>query len=335
MIFPSLGDGALSFQLSRQNNDLKTGLNRLSGELSSGEVSDRTRALGGDTSRFSGISHSLKILDTFRQATRETAQNLSAVQTTLSAFDGKRASLAADFLTVSESSPSYQVDEVSRKATTAFRDLVGTLNTRVADRTLLGGAAVDQTALASPDAMLADIAASVGPTTILNDIVAAVDTWFDDPAGGFATMGYTGDSGDRPSRALNETANVTLDARADDPAIRDVLKAAALASLADSMVNLAPQSKGALVFESGVRMQTAATGVAQLQSRVGFAEQEVERTSVENSARHAVLSAQYNDNIGADPFDTASALQSLQIQLETHYAMTARLSRLSLVEYLR
>jgi len=39
--------------------------------------------------------------------------------------------------------------------------------------------------------------------------------------------------------------------------------------------------------------------------------------------------------VNADPFETASTLQAVQLQLETHYAMTARLSRLSLAEYLR
>jgi flagellar hook-associated protein 3 FlgL len=82
-------------------------------------------------------------------------------------------------------------------------------------------------------------------------------------------------------------------------------------------------------------LQSAASGVAQLQSRIGFAEQSVERASVENTAQIAVLTIQRNDSVGVDPFEAATALQSLQIQLETHYAMTARLSSLSLVEYLR
>jgi flagellar hook-associated protein 3 FlgL len=335
MIFPSVGDGVMSFQLSRQNTDLKTGLYRLAGELSSGEVADRASALGGDTSRFSGIEHSLRVLETYGQATRETALTLTSMQTTLGAFDERRAALSSDLLTVSESSPSHLVNELAQQAGGTFQDLVSSMNTRVADRTLFAGAAVDGSALVDSETMLSDLVAAVGTSTTISDIVTTVEAWFEDPNSGFATSGYVGDSGDPQTRILNETASVDLDARADDPAVRDVLKSAALAALADRLSGLSDSDRGELLFESGVQLQSAASGVAQLQSRIGFAEQSVERASVENTAQIAALTIQRNDSVGVDPFEAATALQSLQIQLETHYAITARLSRLSLVEYLR
>ena len=39
--------------------------------------------------------------------------------------------------------------------------------------------------------------------------------------------------------------------------------------------------------------------------------------------------------VAADPFDAATGLQAAEAQLEALYTLTARLSRLSLTEYLR
>ena len=39
--------------------------------------------------------------------------------------------------------------------------------------------------------------------------------------------------------------------------------------------------------------------------------------------------------VAADPFETANALEAAKTQLETLYALTARLSRLNLADYLR
>ncbi len=38
--------------------------------------------------------------------------------------------------------------------------------------------------------------------------------------------------------------------------------------------------------------------------------------------------------IGADPYDTATEMEAVQGQLETLYTVTARLSRLSLADFL-
>jgi flagellar hook-associated protein 3 FlgL len=335
MYFSSYGDSALQFQTTRQSAVLKTDLARLAAEMSSGEVADKTKALGGDTIRLSGLEYSLDVLSAFQQATNETAQTLTATQVSLEAFDKKRETAAIGLLKISIDSPAHQVDELGRQASTAFIDMVSVLNTRNADRSLFAGVEVDKAALNDAEVMLTDIMTAIGTATSPNDIMNTIDTWFDDPAGGFATMGYTGDTGDKPTRAISETLTVTYEARADDPALRDVLKASAIATVADRLGTLGEPEKATLLRESGLRLQTAAVGIANLQSRVGFVEQSVKQAGVEHTAQKTALSIERNNTVSADPFETASALQTLQTQLELHYAMTARFARLNLGEYLR
>jgi hypothetical protein len=62
MNFASIGDAMQQFQLSRHNTSLKTSINTLATELSSGEKSDKVKAANGDTARFSAIDNRVKVL---------------------------------------------------------------------------------------------------------------------------------------------------------------------------------------------------------------------------------------------------------------------------------
>ncbi len=333
MTLSMIGDGARQFQLSRQNTSLKSDLNRLTSELSSGQVSDRSNAVNGRTARLGGIEHSLIILAGYQDTTRETGQLLETVQHVLAAIDNKREALAGDLLLVNHNSPAFQIDEAGRNAAADFSDIVNKLNTRSGERSLFSGAAVDRPALAAPEVILTELLTTIGSETNAVEIISRVEGWFDDP-GGFVAVGYLGDEGSAISRDLSATDTVSLDARADNDEIRDLLKAHAIAALADRAGGLEKSTKASLLEYAGLALQSAATPLTQLQTRVGFAEADVTRVTVSQSAEITMLSEAKNAYVAADPFEVATKLQALQIQLETHYAMIARLSRLNLSSYL-
>lgn len=335
MNYASLGDGMRQFQQSRQNFSLKTSLNTLVNELSSGEKSDKVKATNGDTARLSAIDNRLKVLSSLSFAAKETELTLSTTQTALNNFDIQRGALAEQLLPITSDSPDFQVDQAATAGRERFNGLVSTLNTRLGDDSLFAGIAIDQAPLAAADTMLADIVAQIGGATDTATISATIDTWFDDPAGGFATIGYVGDTGQNAQRRLDSDTVITIDARADDPALKAVLKGAVMAAIADEIPGLSKKVKTDLLTEGGIQLQSASSGVAAVQGRIGYAEGEVERFSVSQTAEQAALGRAYNLITQADPYETASALQAVQLQLETHYATTARLSRLSLTEYLR
>ena len=81
-------------------------------------------------------------------------------------------------------------------------------------------------------------------------------------------------------------------------------------------------------------LPATATDVATTQGALGVLEAEVERITVAQNAEISALTLARNEIANADPFETASALQAVQLQLETHYQMTARLSQLSLVNFI-
>jgi len=335
MNLTSIGDGAQFLTTQRHNTTLKSRLNTLAEQLSTGQIADKAQALNGNTQRLSAIDHRLTVLGTKQERNAETALTVANMQRALANVDTQRGALSETLTLISRDSPTYQIADGARQAVGTFGSLVATLNTQVGGQSLFSGKAVDGVALAPPADMLADLTAAIGGATAQADIIAAVDTWFDDPAGGFATVAYLGDTGEPLEKRLDETLSLSLDARADDPEIRATLKGAAIAAMADQLPGLSQTVKAGLLFEGGLRLQTTASDMAAVQARLGYVEGEVARVSVAQTAEASALGIARNDLVNADPFETASTLQAVQLQLETHYAMTARLSRLSLAEYLR
>jgi flagellar hook-associated protein 3 FlgL len=212
--------------------------------------------------------------------------------------------------------------------------MVNLLNTRIGECALFGGIEVASAPLAQADDMLADIQLAIGGATTQTAISAAITTWFDDPVGGFATAGYQGDTGPAQGKRVSENTTLTIDARADDPAIKSMLKSAAIAAVTHEMSTLDVGTRSSLLQEAGISMFSSVSSLVSVQERVGFAEETLARTQTEMSAHTTALKIAKNDLISADPFDTASRLQAVQLQLETHYAVTARMSQLTLLSYM-
>ena len=75
--------------------------------------------------------------------------------------------------------------------------------------------------------------------------------------------------------------------------------------------------------------------MAVMQGQVGAQLEIIETTRTRQANERNALMLQRSELIGADPYETAAALTERQTQLETLYALTARVSRLSLAAYLR
>ncbi|WP_394180885.1 flagellin [Yoonia maritima] len=329
-----VGDMAQQFNAMRNTSVIKSDLARLSESMSTGNVADITRHLNGETTLLSGVNYSLSQLASYTVAGRETEQRLANMQIVLGQLDSASQKTSSQLLLVSNNSSSDQVTEAARAARSTFDTMVNLLNTRVGDRALFGGAKVANAPLASATDMLADIQIAIGGATSQAAISAAVLDWFDNPAGGFATMGYLGDTGPAVKKRLSDSTTVTIDARADDPAIRDALKFAALAAVTHEMSGLDVGTRSGLLQESGIGLFSTTSALVGVQSRIGFVEETVSREITEMSAESTALAIAKNDLVAADPFEAASRLQAVQLQLETHYAVTARMSQLSLLSFI-
>lgn len=335
MTMNQIGDMSQHFQTLRQTSSIKSRMNTLTNELSSGQVSDITVHLRGDIGQLALIDRELEMIKSFETTTTQLAGTLEQKQLVLSSLNTQATKLAAQLIAVGQASSPPEITAAESAGRATFNGIVDVLNTRTGDKSLFSGAATDRTPLADGEAMLADIVASIGGATDNTTIAAAINAWFDDPAGGFATMGYDGDTGASVTHRVGPQESITLDGRADDKGFRNMLKSAAFAAISDVLSGTLVQStRIALVSQGGEQLFSAADEVRQISARIGDDEARIEELSTARAAKKTTFSMARNALVNADSFETATLLQSVQQQLELHFTATARMSRLSLVNFL-
>ncbi|MDZ4136963.1 MAG: flagellin [Paracoccaceae bacterium] len=304
--------------------------------MTSGRVADVGRAVAGDLVPLVGIENTLTRLSGYRAATTEAETFSGAMQNTLSVLDALSNEIAPALLGAANSGNAATIAILAQDASQKFDSAVNALNTRIGDRTLFAGVAIDGPALADPETILAALEAAIagaGAVTA-NDIAAAVTNWFADPAG-YATAGYLGGDG-LSALAVSADDRVNLTLTAADPAIGDTLKGLALATLLDrGLLASNHTERAALAQKAGAALIQSQTDRTEIAARLGTTQARIEAASVRNDSERSALEIARAGLLAVDPFEAATRLEATQSQLEALYAVTARLSRLSLVDFLR
>ena len=116
MALVSLGDLAQSFLLRRQTTVLKSDMQRLSTELTTGQVVDLAARVSGDLGPISGIDASLARLQGYATVTTEAGLFASTMQTALSVVDDTAQELAVSLTSASSETGTARVDDVAQNA---------------------------------------------------------------------------------------------------------------------------------------------------------------------------------------------------------------------------
>ena len=330
----SLGDLAKTYMLRRQNTDLKTDLQRLTAELTTGQANDIGRQVGGDYAPLAGIDASLARLQGYKASTSEAALLSAAMQTVLGTVEGMASSLGPQLLAASSAGTTTQINAVAGEARQKLGTAVALYNTDISGRALFAGKATDGRATLDMDAMMTALDTEIIGATSALDIETRVSAWFDGPTG-YASLGYLGGDPLQPMAvAPGETADLGFTAA--DPGIRDTLKGLAMAALLDrgALAGNA-QARADLARKAGENLVNSQTSRADMAARLGTAEGQIAAATARNGAEMSALQIARSGITDVDPYETASKLEATRQQIETMYALTARLSRLSLVDFLR
>ena len=335
MAFQGVGDLAQTFQLRRDNARLQEQLRELSAELSTGRTSDLGRAVSGDFGALTDIERSLTALSAYETAAAETKLLVDASQTTLSFLGDRMSDVAPAFLLANGDFQPNLVDSAAITARAAFDDAVSALNTRVGDRSVFSGVATDGPALATSDVILDALeAATVGETTAAG-VASIVSDWFAS-GGAYETVGYLGALDPLGAIPVSKDERVTVEVTALDTGIRTAIEALALGALLDRGTLSTDQSERAeLARSAGERLLEADYSLTITRATVGVLQEQTENAETRNSNEAQALELARARILEVDPFEAATQLAAIEGQLETLYATTARLSRLSLTDFLR
>lgn len=335
MSFYSLGDMASSFVLRRQNVNLNSELARLAQEMSSGQTADIPRHLKGNYSHLGDIERSLRINEGFATAATEASVFTGAMQAALENVQNITMDMSADLLQASTTNLPQAYTGASNAAKGNLGTIISALNTTTAGRSLFAGARTDARPLISANDLISELRTAVAGDTTLSGILATVDAWFNDIGGGFETTGYEGSTTGMSPFLVGEGETVDLDLRADDPAIRDLLKNTAIAALAgDETLAYSHELQAQLLETAGESLMTGQADITGIRVDLGYAEARIEESTTRLSAEKTSLDIARNNLLGVDLYETATQMEAVQIQLEGLYTATVKLTQLSLVNYI-
>ncbi|AUH32562.1 hypothetical protein [Paracoccus tegillarcae] len=338
MAIHSVGDQARAFVLQNQTAHLRNSLNVLTDELATGLVADKAGRLGGNTTQLHHFESQIAILNQYKSSGQEAANIAEATQQVLAALHSDAAGFAADALATRPATNTTAVSLRASQAQALFGAAVARLNTNVAGLHLFAGQATDTPALAGAEAILTELQAVTAGMSTAADVETAIIDWFDAApgGGGYLDFAYNGTIGEPRLAQIAEERVISFSTSGATPAIRNLLKGLAVAALSNAPTLAAADTERlSMVDRAGALLRSNETAVLDEMGRVGLLQSLAERFGTEHSNALAVAEIGRSNLITADPFLTATALQQVQVQMETLYTLTARLSGLNLVDYLR
>jgi len=337
MKYISVGDMSQTYQMRRHNVQLKSTISRLSDEMVTGISQDLGAAVGGDFTALAAIDHSLARSDTFKQVAEETTLVASTQQNALETIQGHAQTIGPTLVSSSYSGSSGMIDSGAQTAAERFSSVIDALNISVAGRYVFSGTTTDTKPVASADTIISGLETAISGLIAAEDIANAVDDWFDAASGdgGFLDQAYLGSDDSLASVRVSETDTAQLKITAADQTIRDSLKGFALATLvARDLVPSDTETRALLIRAAGERITAGEREITDLRSELGTVESIITDAQTRNSAQKTALGIARKDLVGVDDYESATALEAAQTQMETLYTLTSRLTKLSLTDYL-
>lgn len=331
----SLGDLAQTFILQRRGAALQANMTRLNEELATGKVSDIKSVLAGNVSYLADIERDLKTLSGYKVATIEATQFTETAQLALSRIDESVTNISASLLTMSPNAAGPVLDQFSSQAKVEMATIISALNTSTAGRALFAGSATNQQALEDIEVILSGLRVATAGATSPQDIMVAANSWFNDPAG-FQSTAYRGsDASITPFRlAEAETMNVQMTAK--DSVFRNILRDVAVATIAsDSALGLSADDRRSLLQDAGQGLFRTQNELTATRANTGLAQSRIDELATRNAAEENALNMAKNALIQVDPYEAATELEAVQFQLQSLYTITARMSDMSFVNFIR
>ena len=144
---------------------------------------------------------------------------------------------------------------------------------------------------------------------------------------------YQGGAGNAPRVEVSEGEVVSYSAKADEQGVRDLLRS--LSSLVIAAENGQSTDRDTILNTASIKLIEAGNAITEIEGRIGGAQERMQLALTTLDAENTALGLAYNARVSRDPFETAVRLQQLESQLESAFVLSARISQLTLVNFLR
>ena len=242
--------------------------------------------------------------------------------------------LRGSLLQTSHSEPSHaQLQKIGKSSEAALADMLTALSTQWAGQSLFSGTATDRAPTPDMDTLLNSFISTLPPNATATEIFDAAEQFFDDDTGHFQTTLYAGGP---PRKISSEFSGEYAEfPTALDPALRGALRNFALgAILGMSTTSITLSEKQQMAQKIISQSSETSTQLINLQGRLGGWQ------DVMHNREESLLAAREQEEgtlrnlVGVDPYEAAVRMEDTRAKLELLYSVTARVTRLSLVDYL-
>lgn len=321
---------------ARNMQSLRQTLETASRQVATGRADDLATHLNGDLRSFGTLTHKIRMYEALGNSLAENATRYAAAQGALERVSTTVGGTASSLILISDLTDNGSIDVAADLAKRSFLDVVTTLNGTAGGQFLFSGQAHTTAPLAPGTDILAALGTAASTATTSADVVAAVDAWMAASPGGYGDLAYLGSASLGPGFLSAAGVSSDFPVTADHAAIRDVISGLALGALAaNGLLAGDPGEQANLLRTSAERLMTAQSGLLASRSAIGSHQEAIENNQAEIETTSSALKKSQADMVAIDPYEAATSLEATRQQLETLFAMTARLSGLSLTGYLR
>jgi flagellar hook-associated protein 3 FlgL len=319
-------------------------------EVSTGRVADVGLALGARTGQSVSFSRDFARLQGIVDTNALASARLSSTQAALNEVTTIAQSFLATITNSLGGDASPLLTLTDAKGT--LQALTTTLNTSYNGEHLFAGINTDvkpvndYTAAGSPNkaafdaAFLAHFGFTQSDPGAASMSAAQMDTFIDSVvipefmgAGWQATWSNATDEGINSRIALNETVETSVSA--NEQGLRKLAMAAAtVLDMFETTSQVSDPARKQLLSRAVAFVGEAMASIANLSAKTGIIENRVKNASERINTQTMLLEKNIQDFEGVDPYQASTKVSTLLQQIETSYALTARIQQLSLVKFL-
>jgi len=339
--------------------DVQQRLDRAGQEMSTGRKSDVYAALGFRASELLSVRTSAASNENFMTGNRLVGNRLDLMATTMV---GVRETLQGflDIAIANRTTPGPTVAVVAQSAKAAYEQVVTQLNATYQGAHLFSGTEsgrkplqtwdqVNATTGLAPRDVLASIVGSQVVDTAdalakLNEVAqvfsstntGAPQTNFEATFfNGTPLLDASGNSSARLSARIDDATVLTYGIQANDPPFTLALQGLAMLAAVDPATVSDAGAYRVWVDAAVEGVLNGIEGITSIEARLGTQQRTVEDTIIRQQDRADVYKMHIDTLEGVDPFEAATRVTQLSTQLEAAYAISARISRLSFLDYMR
>lgn len=330
MTFLSIGDMAQSFLSRQRNASLKSQLAIKSQELTTGVRVDLGAHLGQQGTELIALDYDQIALMSFSRNVDQLDRDLEASQLNLEQIGQVLQTFSSDVIVETNTGSDGRLERLAERAKESFGQIAGTLNAAQNGRMVFSGTSPEPP-LDSANDILSALRAAVLPATDLDTLATDTEAWFSDPVAGFSE--HVAVVGKR-SVLTAQNRSIDVPVTASDNEFSQTLAVLAKVILA-SEAGIGPSEEASFLVNAASETRRSGEGIVQLQAKTGASQQQTQDARANLAARKNTMDLHRSNLTSADPYETAARFQEIERQLEASFTMTARMSRLNLMDYLR